>query len=197
MNKNYLNLLDELRSIAQLGLNYSKNEHDLLRYHRLLEIASDNYAEITGLPSEEIKERFKKELGYITPKIGVNGAIFNEAGQILLENRSDDLLWGIPGGWVDVCEGPEDAIKREFMEETNLVVESKGIIKFYTRLPGEFNQPHTSVHILYHCVCLSGKIKKSHESLEIEYVDHTTIKDWHKDHEVWAKEAFEYWRKNY
>ena len=97
MNKNYLNLLDELRSIAQLGLNYSKNEHDLLRYHRLLEIASDNYAEITGLPSEEIKERFKKELGYITPKIGVNGAIFNEAGQILLENRSDDLLWGIPG----------------------------------------------------------------------------------------------------
>ena len=98
---------------------------------------------------------------------------------------------------MDVCEGPEDAIKREFMEETNLVVESKGIIKFYTRLLGEFNQPHTSVHILYHCVCLSGKIKKSHESLEIEYVDHTTIKDWHKDHEVWAKEAFEYWRKNY
>jgi len=197
MKKNYLDFIDELRSIAQLGLNYSKNEHDLLRYNRLLEIASDSYSEFTGLSSVEIKGRFKKELGYITPKIGVNGAVFNEAGQILLEHRSDDLLWGIPGGWVDVCEGPEGAIKREFMEETNLVIEPKEIIKFYTRLPGEFNQPHTSVHILYHCVCLGGEIKKSHESLELKYLDHTTVEYWHKDHGVWTAEAFEYWRKNY
>ncbi|HEY2582227.1 MAG TPA: NUDIX hydrolase N-terminal domain-containing protein, partial [Mucilaginibacter sp.] len=141
MKKNYLDLLDELRAIAQLGLNYSKNPYDLEKYNRLLQLASNEYSDFAGLPSEEVKERFKKELGYITPKIGVNGVLFNREGHILLEHRSDDLLWGIPGGWVDVGEGPETALKREFMEEANLVIEPVEIIKFVTRLPGEFNQP--------------------------------------------------------
>ena len=145
--------------------------------------------EITGLPSEEIRERFNKELGYITPKIGVNGALFNQAGQILLERRSDDQLWGLPSGWVDVGEGPETALKREFMEEASLVIEPVDIIKFYTRLPGEFDQPHTSVHILYYCKYISGQIKKSHESIELSFMDYKTITNWHKDHEHQAREA--------
>jgi len=195
MKKNYLDLLDELRTIAQLGLNYSKNHYDIENYKHLMRLAADEYAEFTGLPSEEIAERFKKELGYITPKIGVNGALFNEEGKMLFEHRSDDLLWGIPGGWVDVGEGPEDAIKREFMEEANLVVEPVGIIKFITRLPGPYLQPHTSVHILYHCRYVSGEIVKSHESLELSFLDYTEITDWHKDHGQWAEEAVRYYRQ--
>jgi 8-oxo-dGTP pyrophosphatase MutT (NUDIX family) len=195
MRKNYLDLLDELRAIAQLGLNYSKNPYDLEKYNRLLQLAANEYSDITGLSSEEIKDRFKKELGYITPKIGVNGVLFNNGGQILLEHRSDDLLWGIPGGWVDVGEGPETALKREFMEEANLVIEPVEIIKFITRLPGEFNQPHTSIHILYYCRYISGEIKKSHESFELSYKDHTTITNWHKDHQWQAEEASRYYNK--
>jgi 8-oxo-dGTP pyrophosphatase MutT (NUDIX family) len=121
--------------------------------------------------------------------------LFDQAGQMLLEHRSDDLLWGVPGGWVDVGEGPETAITREFMEETNLVVEPLGIIKFYTRLPGEFDQPHTSVHIVYHCRYISGELKKSHESLELSFIDHTTVKNWHKDHGQQAEDAARYWTK--
>jgi 8-oxo-dGTP pyrophosphatase MutT (NUDIX family) len=190
--KNYLDLLDELRSIAQLGINYAKDPFDLERYHRLLQLAAYYYSEITGLPSEEIKARFSKELGYITPKIGVNGALFNGKGQLLFEQRSDDGLWGIPSGWVDVGEGPETALKREFMEEANLVIEPVGIIKFYTRLPGEYNQPHTSVHILYYCKYMSGDLKKSHESLEMAFLDHRTVTHWHKDHQRQAEDAVQY-----
>lgn len=193
MKKNYLDFLDELRSRAQLGINYSKNPYDLENYNALLQLAADGYSEITGLSSEEIKECFKQELGYITPKIGVNGVLFNKEGQLLLEHRRDDLLWGLPGGWVDVCEGPEDAIKREFMEEANLVVEPVEIIKFITRLPGDFNQPHTTVHILYLCKYVSGDIKPSHESLELKYLDNKTVNEWHKDHGVWAEEAVKYY----
>ncbi|WP_183576668.1 NUDIX hydrolase N-terminal domain-containing protein [Mucilaginibacter sp. X5P1] len=194
-NKNYLDLLDELRSIAQLGLNYSKNHHDIENYNRLLQLAADNYSDITGLSSDEIKNRFKQELGYVTPKVGVNGALFNEQGQLLLELRSDDLLWGMPGGWVDIGESPDTAIKREFMEEANLVVEPMGIIKFYTRLPGEFSQPHTSVHIVYYCKYISGDLKKSYESLELNYMDHTKITNWHKDHGLQAQDAALYFNK--
>ncbi|SDT54863.1 ADP-ribose pyrophosphatase YjhB, NUDIX family [Mucilaginibacter mallensis] len=194
-NKNYLDLLDELRSIAQLGLNYSKNHHDIENYNRLLQLAADSYSDITGLSSDEIKKRFKQELGYVTPKVGVNGALFNEQGQLLLELRSDDLLWGMPGGWVDIGESPDTAIKREFMEETNLVVEPTEIIKFYTRLPGEFSQPHTSVHIVYYCKYISGDLKKSRESLELNYMDHTKITNWHKDHGLQAQDAASYFNK--
>ncbi|HEY9001369.1 MAG TPA: NUDIX hydrolase N-terminal domain-containing protein [Mucilaginibacter sp.] len=167
MEGNYLNLLDELRAIAQIGINYSKNPHDLHNYERLLGLAADEYAAFTGLPSPEIMERFRKELGYVTPKIGVNGVLFNSEGKIFLEQRSDDHLWGIPGGWVDVGESPETALKREFVEEANFVIEPVDIIKFHTRLPGEFNQPHTSVHIYYYCRYISGELKTSHESHEV------------------------------
>jgi len=195
MKKNYLDLLDELRAIAQLGINYSQNPFDLERYNKLLQMAADGYEEISGLPSAEIKERFAKELGYITPKIGVNGILFNDQGQLLLDHRNDDHLWGIPSGWVDVGESPEAAMKREFMEEASLVVEPLDIIKFYTRLPGEFNQPHTSVHILYYCKYIGGDLKKSHENLELCYRDHTTITDWHKDHQQQALDAVLYRNK--
>jgi len=192
MNKNNLDLLDELRAIAQLGINYSKDPFDLERYNKLLQLAANGYEEISGLPSEKIKERFGKELGYITPKIGVNGILFNRQGQLLLDHRTDDHLWGIPSGWVDVGESPEAAMKREFMEEANLVVEPVDIIKFYTRLPGEFNQPHTSVHILYYCKYIGGDLKKSHENLELCYRDPATITDWHKDHQQQAVDAVLY-----
>jgi 8-oxo-dGTP pyrophosphatase MutT (NUDIX family) len=194
-DKNYLDLLDKLRAIAQLGINYSKDPFDLERYNKLLQLAASGYSEFSGLPSAEIKERFNRELGYITPKIGVNGVLFNDNGQLLLEHRGDDLLWGIPGGWVDVGEGPETALKREFAEETDLVVEPVDIIKFYTRLPGEFNQPHTSVHILYYCRYISGDLNKSHESLELSFIDHTTITNWHKDHKKQAEDAMLYLNK--
>jgi ADP-ribose pyrophosphatase YjhB (NUDIX family) len=194
MQKNYLNLLDEIRSIAGLGINYTQNPYDLERYNRLQQIAADNYAALTGLAPAEILERFKKELGYITPKIGVNG-IFDANGQILLEQRSDDSLWGIPGGWVDMGESPEVALKREFMEEASLVIEPVEIIKIYTRLPGEFSQPHTSVHLLYFCKYSSGDIKKSHESREINFMDYTKIEHWHKDHGQYAQDAIQYLHK--
>lgn len=67
MKRNYLDLLDQLRAIAQLGINYSKDPYDLERYHRLMELACSEYAELTGLEPASIRERFGRELGYITP----------------------------------------------------------------------------------------------------------------------------------
>jgi 8-oxo-dGTP pyrophosphatase MutT (NUDIX family) len=182
MEKNLLDLLDQLRSIAQLGLNYSKDPYDRERYHRLMDLAAGQYSAITGLTTETIRDRFARELGYITPKIGVQGALFDETGRILLEQRVDDALWGLPSGWVEVGEGPATAIVREFLEETGFEVEPVALIGFYTRLPGQYHQPHSSVHVLYLCRCLGGTLRLSHESLAMEYRDPDTIQNWHKDH---------------
>ena len=192
MEKNLLDLLDQLRSIAQLGLNYSKDPYDLERYHRLMDLAAGQYSAITGLTTETIRDRFARELGYITPKIGVQGALFDETGKILLEQRVDDALWGLPSGWVEVGEGPATAIVREFREETGFEVEPVALIGFYTRLPGQYHQPHSSVHVLYLCRCLGGTLRLSHESLAMEYHDPDTIQNWHKDHREQVAAALVY-----
>jgi 8-oxo-dGTP pyrophosphatase MutT (NUDIX family) len=193
-SKKITDLLDELRAIAQIGLNYARDPYDLQRYERILQLASDQYSSLSGLPSKEIIERFSKELGYITPKIGVQGVLFNPQGQVLLEKRVDDNCWGIPSGWVEVGETPDRAIKRELFEETGLIVTPLKIIGFYTRLPGEYDQPHTSVHLLYYCRLTEGALKKSFESLAVEFCDPLIPRSWHKDHRVQIEEAVNYWK---
>jgi ADP-ribose pyrophosphatase YjhB (NUDIX family) len=192
MRKNYLDLLDQLRAIAQLGINYSKDPYDLERYHRLMGLACAEYAGFTGLEPASIRERFSRELGYITPKLGVQGALFDADGKMLLEQRKDDALWGLPSGWVEAGEGPEIAVVREFREEAGLEVEPVKVIGFYTRLPGEYQQPHSSVHVLYLCRCLGGSLRKSHESLDMVFMDPAVIRHWHKDHRVQAEVALQY-----
>ena len=49
MKKNYLDLLDAVRQIAQLGLNYSKDPYDLERYRRLMELAAGAYTPSPGM----------------------------------------------------------------------------------------------------------------------------------------------------
>ncbi|HET6256610.1 MAG TPA: NUDIX hydrolase N-terminal domain-containing protein [Puia sp.] len=190
--KNLFDLLDQIRSIAQLGINYSKDPYDLERYHRLMDLACTEYAGITGLEPASIRERFSRELGYITPKLGVQGALFDADGRLLLEQRKDDALWGLPSGWVEAGEGPETALVREFQEEAGLEVVPVKVIGFYTRLAGEHQQPHSSVHILYLCRCLGGSLRKSHESLEMVFADPAGIRQWHKDHGVQAEAALQY-----
>jgi ADP-ribose pyrophosphatase YjhB (NUDIX family) len=190
---NLLDLLEEITAIAQLGLNYSKDPYDRGRYSRLLELAAGEYAAFTGFSTDSIRQRFTRELGYITPKIGVQGALFNTEGKILLEQRVDDSLWGLPAGWVEAGERPETAITREFREETGFIIEPIAILGFNSRLPGDFGQPHTSVHILYLCKCLGGQLQISHESLQMKWHDPSTIKDWHMDHGLQAEKAMQFW----
>ena len=190
-----LDFLDKLRAIAQNGLYYAKDPFDRERYTQLMDLATAGYAEYTDLPSTEIKERFARELGYITAKVGVQGVVINSAGEMLLEKRKDDGLWGLPSGWLDVGERPQEALAREFMEEAQLRVKVGELLGVYSRLPGEFSQPHTSVHLLYYCLLVGGQIQISHESLEMKFVDHKTITTWHKDHKQQAEVGWSFWAK--
>jgi ADP-ribose pyrophosphatase YjhB (NUDIX family) len=187
MKKNYIDLLENIYALAQTGIRYTKNPFDMERYQKLLDIATQEYSEFTGLETEVLKERFNKDLGYATPKVGVNGILFDEHGRLLVEHRSDDFLWGLPGGWVDVGEDPETAMKREFWEEARLMVEPVEIIKFFAVPAGQFEQPHSSVVVLYLCKYISGNIETSIESLEIKFVDPTEITSWHKNHGIYAE----------
>ena len=71
---------------------------------------------------------------------GACAVIFDDAGKVLLERRSDNGFWGLPGGAVEVGESVEQAVVREVMEETGLRVDVK-------RLIGVYSDPrHNNIH---------------------------------------------------
>ena len=53
---------------------------------------------------------------------GARIVVENEAGEILLQQRSDFGLWGVPGGVPDEGEDLTAAVVRETFEETGLTV---------------------------------------------------------------------------
>ena len=98
MTESDLPLLNELRIIAQNGLEYTENPYDRERYNRILDLVSKQYSKPIDLSEQEVRGRFEEQLGHVTPNISGRAAIFNDGGQMLLMKRSDDGTWGFTGG---------------------------------------------------------------------------------------------------
>jgi 8-oxo-dGTP pyrophosphatase MutT (NUDIX family) len=62
---------------------------------------------------------------------GVSAVILGRDG-VLLQQRDDNRLWGLPGGAVDPGESVAQAIVREVREETGLEVEPIRVIGIYS-----------------------------------------------------------------
>ena len=186
-------LLDELRSIAQLGLNYAQDPYDRERYERLMRLAVTEYASVTGLTEDDIGECFKRELGYVTPKVGCAAGIFNEQGQVLLVKRSDNGRWGLPAGFCEVNQTPQENMKREVREETGLEVNVGTLIDVFNVMPGQYGQPNTLYALVFFCTVIGGTLTPSHETPVVGYYDHKTITDWHFDHGKRTERAYQHW----
>ena len=187
-----INVLDEIRAIGKNGLHFTQNPHDRERYQRLLEIATINLSQLSELNQQKITERFSRDIGYITPKLGVDAAIFDDKGRILLLRRSDDDQWSLPCGWVEVGESPVEAIIREVKEETGLDVKPTHILGVYDAEARAPHRPHNCCHILYLCTSNAGDPRISSESKDIGYFYINDITEWHEEHKKVAKDAVDF-----
>jgi len=88
------------------------------------------------MPTEAVLETFKREMGAVTPKVGGNGAIINDVGQVLLVKRSDNGRWCLPGGYAEVGLTPQENVAREVREETGPRSERWSIYSAYRPVPG-------------------------------------------------------------
>lgn len=188
-------LLDEVRTIARNGLTYARDPYDRERYERLLDVASEEYGAALAIPSEQAKTRLAAELGYITPKVGADAAIFDDEGRILLELRTDNQRWCIPCGWIEPNETPAAAAVREVREETGLEVRILQLIDAFTRMPSLEYGPHTVIGITYLCEVTGGTLVKSHESLDVRYWHIEDVDPWHAHHREHAVVAHRLWQE--
>jgi ADP-ribose pyrophosphatase YjhB (NUDIX family) len=187
-------LLDSLQSIARDGLYYAQDAYDRERYEHLFQLATQTYSELLHIPEEALREQFLKEIGYITPKVGTDAAIFNARGEILLSDRADGAGWCLPCGFVEPDETPAEGIIREVQEETGLEVKILCMVGVFTRKASAQNGPHTTVSILHLCEVTGGQLRASHESRDVRYWLMDDVPRWHAAHETKARSAFRVWK---
>ncbi len=87
----------------------------------------------------------------------VTGIVIKD-GKVLLARHtygSGKGLLIVPGGYVEYGETPQDALKREFLEETNVVVEPKKMIGI------RFNQHDW--YVAFSAEYISGQAASDHE----------------------------------
>lgn len=192
MAKSALPLLDELRMIAQNGLEYADDPYDEERYERVLELVSEYYGEVGEVSTSEVKSRFEDRTGHVTPNVGGRAAIVDDDRRILVMKRAGDGTWGIPGGFSDPGETPSETAVREAREETGLDVEPVELVTFKYRQADEHN-PHGFVGGVYLCRVIGGTLEESHESESLQYRHISEVPEWHKDHEQVAQQALAAW----
>lgn len=99
-------------------------------------------------------------------RAAVAAIIFDEHGRILLfKHTYRKFEWGIPAGGLEHREQPEQAIIREFFEETGMQIEVQKLL-----LAESAKEDH-HVSLIYLCKIVSGTFKASHEISEMKYFD--------------------------
>ncbi|MBB6734067.1 NUDIX hydrolase [Cohnella zeiphila] len=105
---------------------------------------------------------------YQLPKqcISVSALVTNELGEALLlktHGRSD--TWEMPGGNVELGEPLDQAVCREFLEETGIVIKPIGITGVY------MNTTKQVLSVCFRAQYISGEIKiQEDEILEARYI---------------------------
>ena len=159
----------EIEALAQAGYTYASNPYERERSIRLREIAAEIIAGYSQLTQEDVLQAFNGQPGYVTPKVDVRAAVFQDE-QILLVKEAMDGRWTFPGGWADVGEKPSLAIEREVAEEAGIQVKAKRVIGVYdaNRYPGKMPLFH-AYKLLFLCTPVTGTLQPNFETLEATF----------------------------
>lgn len=162
-------IADELRAISTNGLRWSENEYDKARYEQVLSLAAELLSVADTRDAGDIERVYRGDLDIRTPFVGVDAAIFDEAGRILLVQRIDNGRWCMPGGLADVGEPPSNVAVREVREETGLEVAAQLLVGvFDARLAWEPSAVHL-YHLLFICERVGGELTLTNETLAYGY----------------------------
>jgi 8-oxo-dGTP pyrophosphatase MutT (NUDIX family) len=102
----------------------------------MMELAAQVAAVAEDAPVEEVRALFEAEPWQrFSPALGVDAAVFDPAGRVLLIQRKDNGRWALPGGIAEVGQSPAEAVLKELWEEAGL----RGEV---ARLLGIFDSRH-------------------------------------------------------
>ncbi len=102
-----------------------------------------------------------------------SAVVADDRGRILLQRRSDNALWSIPGGAMEPGESIAQTVVREVKEETGLDVAPEALVGIYSNphhlieyADGEVRQQFS---ICFACRTVGGELATSEESTEVGF----------------------------
>ncbi|HEY9468945.1 MAG TPA: NUDIX domain-containing protein [Propionibacteriaceae bacterium] len=113
--------------------------------------------------------------------VAVTAFVVNDAGELLLIQRSDNGLWALPGGAQNIGEYITDTVVRETREETGIDVEVTDLVGIYSNpnhviaySDGEVRQQFS---ICFRARPTGGELQTSGESTEVRWVSCADLDD--------------------
>ena len=168
----FLNEIKRLKSIADIGLLYSKNEYDKERYAELQEISFNLLHKFSGQNMDDLNFILPPVKDYPTAKVDIRGLAISGDNKILLVQEMVDQKWSLPGGWGDIGYSPKETIIKEFKEETGLtVIPERLLAVFDKKMHPHPPQPFYVYKMVFYCKIISTQIIKGFDVLDVQYFD--------------------------
>ncbi|EME52749.1 NUDIX hydrolase [Amycolatopsis decaplanina] len=113
--------------------------------------------------------------------VAVSAFIQDDEGRILMIRRTDNDLYSIPGGQLELGETLSQAAVREVREETGIECEVTGVIGLYSNpnhvIAYDDGEVRQEFSICFRADPLSGVLRASDESSEVRWVSSAELAD--------------------
>jgi len=165
----WLEVVRELRAIAQTGLAFTTDRFDRQRYERLRELTASLLALGSGEDHGVILGLLQQDFGYGTPKVDVRGAAFVD-DRILMVREISDGKWTLPGGWADVNQTPAECVVREIDEESGFTARAVKLAAVRDYQKGNRPGALDSIYKMFFlCEITGGAARPSEETSEVAF----------------------------
>ena len=165
----WLEIAQNLQSIAQAGLTYTEGKYDVERYEQIMQLSKDILSDYSDIHMEKLHEIFKLEKGYLTPKVDVRAAIFRK-NEILLVKETTDGKWALPGGWADVGLTASEVVVKEVKEESGLEVRAEKLLAvFDMKCHPHPPELYYVYKLFFLCKEIGGKLKIGMETSDLGF----------------------------
>lgn len=188
---------EALAGIARTGLGFTENLYERERFEEVLAVAADLRVAAGGgdldhadLVDEWMRSVGEGVVGYQTPKVAVGAVVGNDAGEILLVQRSDSGVWLYPTGWADIGYSAAEVALKEVREETGIDVEVvrpimvlDGLRLGFTRIP--------LYSVVFHCRAVGG-VLEAHplETADVGFFAQDALPEPLAGYDHWGAHAF-------
>jgi 8-oxo-dGTP pyrophosphatase MutT (NUDIX family) len=178
-------IADEIRGMASLSRRFAENVYERERADRMMELAVKVAALTDEGSPDDVRAVFDND-GWLrfSPAIGVDAAVFEADGAILLVQRRDSGLWAMPGGIAEIGQTPAEAVLRELWEEAGLrgrVIRLLGV--FDGRLWGTRATVHL-LHPVFLIECRDPDPIPGIEMLDVRFFSIDRLPDLHPGHDL-------------